>query len=378
MPTHYTRIVLNERPPGDIDSKTFRSEKVPYSKVKVGDDQVLVQVTWLSLDPAMRGWLRVRPVMLVTSTSLSLAQDERSYLPPVQIGETMRAGGLGVVVDKGKNVNFKIGQLVSGSETFILNQKLLLILHACAGTFGWTEYAIVNGKDAEPIDTPQGLLEIDYLNNLGMAGLTAYFGLKDIGQVKAGETLVVSGAAGAVGSMVCQLGLRAGAKVYAIAGSQDKCEWLEKEIGVTKAINYKGPSFRQDFREIGYLDVYFDNVGGDILDMCLSRLNRNARIVLCGAISAYNSVGKPKGIQNYLTLISQRAKIQGFIVFDYVKRYPEAIAEISQGLRDGSIKRKFHIVEGLENAPSALPLLFSGGNTGKLVVKVAEPLQTKL
>ncbi|KAJ3744415.1 hypothetical protein DFH05DRAFT_1186778 [Lentinula detonsa] len=343
MPTHYTRIVLNERPPGDIDSKTFRSEKVPYSKVKVGDDQVLVQVTWLSLDPAMRGWLR----------------DERSYLPPVQIGETMRAGGLGVIVDKGRNVKSKIGQLVSG-------------------TFGWTEYAVVNEKDTEAIDAPQGLLEIDYLNNLGMAGLTAYFGLKDIGQVKAGETLVVSGAAGAVGSMVCQLGLRAGAKVYGIAGSQDKCEWLEKEIGVTKAINYKGPSFRQDFRDIGYLDVYFDNVGGDILDMCLSRLNRNARIVLCGAISAYNSVGKPKGIQNYLTLISQRAKIQGFIVFDYVKRYPEAIAEISQGLRDGSIKRKFHIVEGLENAPSALPLLFSGGNTGKLVVKVAEPLQTKL
>ncbi|KAJ3915900.1 hypothetical protein F5877DRAFT_92038 [Lentinula edodes] len=330
MPSHYTRIVLNERPPGDIDSKTFRSEKASYSELKVGDDQVLVQVTWLSLDPAMRGWLR----------------DERSYLPPVQIGETMRAAGLGVVVNKGRDVKLKIGQLVSG-------------------TFGWTEYAVVREKDAEVINVSEGILDIDYLNNLGMAGLTAYFGLKDIGQVKAGETLVVSGAAGAVGSMVCQLGLRAGAKVYGIAGSQDKCEWLEKEIGVTKAINYKSPSFRKDFKNIGYLDVYFDNVGGDILDMCLSRLNRNARIVLCGTSQKY-SVGKPKGLQNYLTLISQRAKIEGFIVFDYAKRYPEAIAEMSQGLRDGTIKRKFHIVEGLENAPSALPLLFTGGNTGKL------------
>ncbi|KAJ4472719.1 hypothetical protein C8R41DRAFT_849556 [Lentinula lateritia] len=343
MPSYYTRIVLNERPPGDIDSKTFRSEKASYSELKVGDDQVLVQVTWLSLDPAMRGWLR----------------DERSYLPPVQIGETMRAGGLGVVVNKGRDVKLKIGQLVSG-------------------TFGWTEYAVVREKDAEAINVSKGIFDIDHLNTLGMAGFTAYFGLKDIGQVKAGETLVVSGAAGAVGSMVCQLGLRAGAKVYGIAGSQDKCEWLEKEIGVTKAINYKSPSFREDFKTIGYLDVYFDNVGGDILDMCLSRLNRNARIVLCGAISAYNSVGKPKGIQNYLTLISQRAKIEGFIVFDYAKRYPEAIAEMSQGLRDGTIKRKFHIVEGLENAPSALPLLFTGGNTGKLVVKVNESLKTKL
>ncbi|KAJ3967404.1 hypothetical protein EV361DRAFT_494873 [Lentinula raphanica] len=343
MPSHYTRIVLNDRPEGDINSSTFRSEKVSFTGLQVGDDQVLVQVTWLSLDPAMRGWLR----------------DVRSYVPPVQIGETMRAGGLGIVVRKGKNVKLNIGQLVSG-------------------TLGWTEYAIVNAKDVESITVPQGLLDIDYLNNLGMAGLTAYFGLKDVGQIKAGETLVVSGAAGAVGSMACQLGLRAGAKVYGIAGSQDKCEWLEKEIGVTKALNYKSSSFQKDFRDIGYLDVYFDNVGGDILDMCLIRLNRNARIVLCGAISAYNSVGRPKGIQNYQTLISQRARIEGFIVFDYAKRYPEAIAEMSQGLRDGSIKRKFHIVEGLENAPSALPLLFNGGNTGKLVVKVAEPLKTKL
>ncbi|KAJ3864111.1 hypothetical protein EV359DRAFT_73219 [Lentinula novae-zelandiae] len=290
MPSQCTRIVLNERPPGDIDSKTFRSEKASYSELKVGDDQVLVQVTWLSLDPAMHGWLRGRILW-----SIYIHFSDYS--------------GLGVVVNKGRDVKLKcklkIGQLVSG-------------------TFGWTEYAVVREKDAEAINVSEGILDIDYLNNLGMAGLTAYFGLEDIGQVKAGET-------GAVGSMICQLGLRAGAKVYGIAGSPDKCEWLEKEIGVTKAINYKSPSFRKEFKTIGYLDVC------DILDMCLSRLNRNARIVLC------DSVGKPKGIQNYLTLISQRAKIEDFIVL-----------------------ARRHIVGGLENAPSALPLLFTGGNTGKL------------
>ncbi|KAJ3936296.1 MAG: hypothetical protein NXY57DRAFT_1046192 [Lentinula lateritia] len=311
MPSHYTRIVLNERPPGDMDSRTFRSEKASYSELKVGDDQVLVQVTWLSLDPAMHGWLRGRILWSIYAHFSD---------------SSMRAGGLGVIVNKGRDVKLKIGQLVSG-------------------TFGWTEYAVVREKDAEAINVSEGVLDIDYSNNLGMAGLSAYFGLEDIGQVKAGETLVVSGAAGAVGSMICQLGLRAGAKVH--------------EIGVMKAINYKSPSFRKELKTTGYLDVYFDNVAGDILEMCSSRLNRNARIVLC------DSVGKPKGIQNYLTLISQ-AKIEDFIVFDYARRYPEAIAEMSQGLRDGTIKRKFHIVEGLENAPSALLLLFTGGNTRKL------------
>jgi hypothetical protein len=202
-------------------------------------------------------------------------------------------------------------------------------------------------------------------------------GLKDVGKLKKGETLVVSGAAGSVGSLVCQLGKAAGAKVYAIAGSQDKCSWLEKELGVDKAFSYKSPSFRNDIKKMGYLDVFFDNVGGDILDLMMTRLNKGARIVLCGAISDYNSA-KPKGLQNYQTLISQRASIQGFIVFDYKSRYDEARRELAKGLSNGSIKRKFHVIEGgIERAPAAIPLLFSGGNTGKLIVRVADEEKSK-
>uniref|UniRef100_A0A0W0EY08 Enoyl reductase (ER) domain-containing protein n=1 Tax=Moniliophthora roreri TaxID=221103 RepID=A0A0W0EY08_MONRR len=339
MPSHYAAIVLNERPEADIIPSTFRKEHFPTSELKPKEGEVVLKILWLSLDPAMRGWLR----------------DQRSYLPPVQIGEVMRGGTLSVVIEKGPNTTLDVGTTV----------------------YGWREYAVVPEKILEKITTPPGAEMLDFINTLGSSGMTAYFGLHDVGKLKKGETLVVSGAAGSVGSIVCQLGKRAGAKVFAIAGSQDKCEWLENEIGVDKAFNYKSPTFRQDFKEIGYLDVFFDNVGGEILDMCLSRLNRGARIVLCGAISAYNSA-KPAGIHGYLSLISQRARIEGFIVFDYKDRYPEAIAEISKGLADGSIKRKFHVVEGLENAPAALPLLFNGGNTGKLVVKVSDLMKANL
>jgi len=202
--------------------------------------------------------------------------------------------------------------------------------------------------------------------------------LKHIGELKSGETLVVSGAAGAVGSLACQLGKKTGAKVIAIAGSDEKCSWLEKELGVDKAINYKSSSFKDDVKKhVGYLDVFFDNVGGDMLDLMLTRLNKNARIVLCGAISEYNAA-KPRGLSGYMSLISQRAKIQGFIVFDYAAEYPEAIKEMSKWLADGSVKRKFHIVQGLEKAPEALPMLYNGGNTGKLVIEVVPGGQPKL
>jgi len=297
----------------------------------------LVQVLWISLDPAMRSYVR----------------DARSYLPPVQIGETMRALGLCMVLKTGAKSKYKVGSYVSGAV-------------------GWTEYAVMKDNDLTELVVPPGAQLLDFLNILGSSGLTAYFGLKEVGKIKAGDTLVVSGAAGSVGAIVCQLGKQAGAKVYAIAGSQDKCEWLEKELGVDGALNYKSPTFHDDFKKIGYLDVFFDNVGGDILDFALTRLNKYARIVLCGAISQYNAV-KPRGLQSYLNLIAQRAKIEGFIVFDYHNEYPKAIEELGRGLADGSIKSKFHIVEGgIEEAPKALPMLFSGGNTGKLVVKVAE------
>ncbi|KAJ7773256.1 hypothetical protein B0H16DRAFT_1511664 [Mycena metata] len=339
---HYKRIVLNSRPEGDIEPTTFRTETLPLNNLKPGAGEVLVQVTWLSLDPAMRGYIR----------------DVRSYLPPVQIGETMRAQGLGVVVQAGSKSVHSVGQLVSGA-------------------FGWTEFAVMKDRHAEKITVPKGVQPLDFLNILGSSGLTAYFGLRDICQLKPGDKMVVSGAAGSVGSVACQLGKRAGATVYAIAGSQEKCEWLVKELGVDKAFNYKSPTFRKDFKEAGYIDAYFDNVGGDILDMVLTRLNKGARIALCGAISQYNAT-KPKGLQNYLTLISQRAKIQGFIILDYTTEFPAAIEEMGRAIADGSLKGKFHIVHGLEQAPVALPMLFTGGNTGKLVVKVSEEPRTKL
>ncbi|CDO70644.1 hypothetical protein BN946_scf184756.g10 [Trametes cinnabarina] len=334
-PSQYMRITLAERPKTTITSSTFKREVVPFD-LNPGPSEILVKARYVSIDPAMRGWLN----------------DARSYVPPVKIGEVMRAGGIAEVVEAGPGSAFKKGDIVFGS-------------------FGWAEYAVVQDKHAQKLQWP-GMDILDFLGPLGATGMTAYFGLLDVGKIQAGETLVVSGAAGATGSVVCQIGKKRGAKVYAIAGSADKCAWLEHEVGVDRAFNYKSATFYEDFRKhAGYLDVYFDNVGGDILNFMLTRLKQKARIVLCGAIADYNN-NKPKGLSSYTNLIAQRAKMEGFIVFDYAKRYPEAQRELAEMLREGSLKRKFHIVKGLENAPEALNLLFSGGNTGKLVVQVSE------
>ncbi|KAI6034821.1 hypothetical protein EDC04DRAFT_2202125 [Pisolithus marmoratus] len=360
MSDTYTHIVLRERPVADILPDTFETKTVSKDDLVPGPQQVVVRVIYVSLDPAMRGWLR----------------DARSYLPPMQIGEVMRATGLGVVVQVGTGSQFEEGDLVSGHV-------------------GWTEYAIMDDTKLRKITPPPGCTSIDFLNTLGLIGMTAYFGLHDIGKLKSGETLVVSAAAGAVGSLVCQLGKRAGARVIGIAGSPEKCAWVETELGVDKVLNYKSPTFNQDFKDaVGYLDVYFDNVGGEILDLALTRLNKHARIVLCGAISTYSQSfvdnyplltfgsdvpsdsATPYGLRNCVSLIAQSAKMEGFIVFNYASEYPRAIKELAMGLADGSIKRKFHIVEGLENAPKALPMLYSGTNNGKLIVKVSDEVDS--
>ncbi|KAJ3479719.1 hypothetical protein NLI96_g8860 [Meripilus lineatus] len=284
----------------------------------------------------MRGWL----------------DDRRGYMKPVQIGEVMRAGALGYVAKTGKGSKLSVGDLVYGG-------------------LGWREWGVYKEKEMRKIVVPKGVDPLDFLGPLGMTGMTAYFGLFDVGKIKAGDTLLVSGAAGATGSVVCQLGKIAGAKVIALAGTPEKCEWLEREVGVDKAVNYKSPNFRQEFKDaVGYIDVYFDNVGGEILDMALLRLKKNARIVLCDS--------RPYGITGYLNLISQTATMQGFLIFDYAERFPEAIQTLSNWLKEGRIKRKFHVVEGLDKAPEALPLLFTGGNTGKLVVKVGDYQRAKL
>jgi len=341
IPLQATEIVLSERPKdGPVTPTTFTKKSIPLANTLV-PGEVLIRVDWISLDPAMRGWLN----------------DRRSYIKPVQIGEKMRAAALGTVV-KTNGVKTKVGDVVRG-------------------VFGWCDYVIIQEKTLETI-IPKGLNELDFLGSLGMPGLTAYFGLLDVGKIQPGETLVVSGAAGAVGSVVCQIGKIKGARVIALAGSDDKVAWLENELGVDKGLNYKSPTFAEDFKKhVGYLDVYFDNVGGATLDLCLGRLNQGARIALCGAISAYNEA-KPRGLQGYLNLISQRAKIEGFIVFDYADRYNVAIREMAKWIDGGKLKRKFHIVEGLEKCPEYMNLLFSGGNTGKLVVKVSKDVQASL
>lgn len=344
FPSEATKVVLAERPKGNVDDSTFRTEKVPLASLSPSKPtEVLVRVDYVSMDPAMRGWLN----------------DTRSYIAPVQIGETMRAGGIGTVVKVHETESkFKIGDVVQGF-------------------FGWTNYALMDESRLTAINPPPGATALDYLGTLGSTALTAYFGLLDVGQLKSGDTCVVSGAAGAVGSVVCQIAKLKGAKVIAIAGSDEKCKWLETDLGVDKALNYKSTSFRDDFKKnVGYLDVYFDNVGGDILDLCLTRLNKGARIALCGAISDYNS--KPKGLTGYLSLISQRAKIEGFLVFDYASRYGEAQTELAQWLKEGKLKRRFHIEQGLEKCPKHLNGLFTGVNTGKMVVQISSMEPSRL
>jgi len=350
LPKFYTRIVLAERPEANITPTTFRKETVAFD-LKPGPGEVLVRVDWLSLDPAMRGWIKERA----------------TYVEPVRIGAVMRAMGLGAVIEAGEGCELRPGDIVTGLP-------------------GWTEYAVMKKEeiyqkitDGSGIGIPPGAQLLDFLGPFGISGgLTAYIGLVDVAKIKAGETLVVSGAAGHIGSLVCQIGKLYGAKVIGIAGTEDKCRWLRDDLKVDAALNYKSPSFREEFREtVGYLDVFFDNVGGEILDLAMSRLKQGARIALCGAISDYNAPRRPKGISNYMNLISQRAKIEGFVVSDYAARFPEALKELGKWISQGRIIRKYHIVEGLESAPESLPLLFTGGNTGKLVVRVSGP-QAKL
>ncbi|BGP57555.1 hypothetical protein JCM8202_002276 [Rhodotorula sphaerocarpa] len=344
LPASYSRVTLRERPRAAIDPKldgsgTFNYEKdVPLWKaeqLKAGE--AVVKVEWVSIDPAMRGWLN----------------PTRSYVPPVQIGAAMRAGAVG-----------RIALLPKGG-----GESKLQVGDWVIGTMSWGEYAKVPVKELQKIQTDEQIKPTYYLGALGMTGQTAYWGLHDVGKIKPGETVVVSGAAGAVGSVACQLAKIHGCRVVAIAGGADKCKWLREEIGIKEVLDYKDADFKKKFREVGYLDVYFDNVGGEMLDMCLTRLQKNARIALCGAISAYNDP-TPKGLQSYLNLISQRAKIEGFIVFDYADRYHLAAAEMARYVRSGELKLRETRAHGLDQCVEALVGIFQGKNTGKMLVKI--------
>jgi NADPH-dependent curcumin reductase CurA len=299
-------------------------------------NEVLVKVLYVSLDPAMRGWMT----------------DVRSYIKPVALGEVMRAGAAGQVIASNLP-QFAVGDYVTGG-------------------FGVQEYAISDGRDMVKVDPAVAPLPV-FLGALGMPGMTAYFGLLDIGQPKEGETVVVSGAAGAVGTVVGQIAKIKGCRAIGIAGGQDKCRWIVDELGFDAAIDYKhedvGAALKQHCPK--GVDVYFDNVGGDILDLVLARLARNARIVICGAISQYNNTTPVQGPRNYLSLLVNRAMMKGMVVFDYADRYHLAAREMAGWMAQGRLKARTDVSVGLENFPETLLKLFRGENTGKLVLKIA-------
>jgi len=333
------QIRLAARPVGLPTADNWQFTTEPVAEPEAGG--VLVKTQALSLDPAMRGWMN----------------EGKSYIPPVGIGEVMRAGGIGTVVAS-KNPAFAVGDTVSA-------------------TLGVQQYCLI----AEAGIRRHGLFKIDprlgtpmqWLNVLGMPGMTAYFGLMDVGQPKAGETVVVSGAAGAVGQTVGQLAKARGLRAVGIAGGPAKCEWVVKELGFDACIDYKAGPVKDGLKQHcpQGVDIYFDNVGGEILDAVLTRINRHARIVICGAISQYNNTTPVKGPANYLSLLVNRARMEGMVVFDYADRYPVAVAELGALLQAGRIKSREDVVTGLDNFPQALLKLFSGENFGKLVLQVA-------
>ena len=300
---------------------------------------ILVQALYLSLDPAMRGWMN----------------EGKSYIAPVQIGEVMRAGGIGKVIAS-RHPGFAAGDLVSAS---------LGVQHYRAFSPGELQRGVAK------IDTRLGTPS-QWLNVLGMPGMTGYFGLMDIGQPKQGDVVVVSGAAGAVGQTVGQLAKIKGCRVVGIAGGPAKCEWVVQELGFDACIDYKNGDVREGLKTHcpDGVDIYFDNVGGEILDHVLACLRRHARIIICGAISQYNATSTVQGPKNYLSLLVNRARMEGMVVFDYVDRYPQAIAELSGYLADGRMRSREDVVVGLETFPDSLAKLFTGENFGKLVLKV--------
>ncbi len=302
-----------------------------------GPGQILIKVLYISLDPAMRGWMN----------------EGKSYVPPVGIGEVMRAGALGRVIAS-QNPGYAVGDHV-------------------LGMLGMQEYALSEGKGLNKVDPKLAPLPV-YLGTLGMPGMTAYFGLLDVAALKSGDTVVVSGAAGAVGMPVGQIAKIKGCRVVGIAGGPEKCQYVVNELGFDACIDYKNEDVKEALKQHcpKGVDVYFDNVGGDILDTVLTQINRGARIAICGAISQYNSTTGTKGPSNYMSLLVNRARMEGFLVFDFAARYGEAAREMAGWMVQGKLKSREDVVPGLETFPETFLKLFKGENFGKLVIKVAD------
>jgi NADPH-dependent curcumin reductase CurA len=336
------KIILASRPSGMATVDDFKI--VDAEMPRPADGEVLVKTLYLSVDPYMRGRMN----------------EGKSYVAPFELNEVITGGVVGEVVES-RSGNFQAGDIVTGH-------------------LGWQLYSVAKGEQG----TPAALTKIDpalapvtnALGILGMPGLTAYFGLLDIGRPAGGETVVVSGAAGAVGMVVCQLAKIKGCRVVGIAGSDEKNKYLTAELGVDATINYKTSSdLKQSLRDAcpDGVDVYFDNVGGDISDGVLTRINHGARIVICGQISLYNLERMDVGLRPQLALLVNSALMQGFIVSDYAARFAEGVGQLGRWLAEGKLKNAENIVEGFENAPRAFLGLFAGENTGKQLVRVAEP-----
>ena len=328
----YKAIKLVKRPALEITPDVF--EVVTLETPELGDGQILLKQTHMSLDPAMRGWM---------------SADRGSYIPPVELGDIMRSSGVATVVES-KNDNFAEGDQV-------------------AGLIGWTEYAVSDGTRLNKL--PPGVSPEAVLCVLALPGLTAWQGLMNIGKPKAGETLVVSGAAGSVGSMVGQLGKAEGCRVIGTAGSDEKCHWLTDELGFDAAINYKSDDLAKSIADAtpDGVDLYFENTGGAVQHIVFHRMNAHGRIVVCGMIADYNT-DRPSPGPNWLNIVRKRLTITGFTMPDHWDQVPDMMQKLAVYLAEGKLKFRAHKLEGLESAVEGINLLFSGGNKGKLMVEL--------
>jgi len=328
----YTAITLVKRPTLTITPDLF--EVVKLETPKLADGQFLVKQTHMSLDPAMKGWMM---------------EDRNSYIPPVELGDVMRSSGVGEVVES-KNPDFAVGDRV-------------------VGMMGWTEYAVSTGTGLQKL--PEGIPAEAVLCVLSLPGLTAYQGLMNIARPKRGETLVVSGAAGSVGSMVGQIAKAEGLRVVGTAGADEKCRWLEDELGFDKAINYKSDDLAKQIKDAtpDGVDIYFENTGGPVQHITFARMNAHGRIVVCGMIADYNT-DKPSPGPNWINMIRRRLTITGFAMPDHWGEVPAMTEKLLAYFTAGKLKYRAHKLQGLESAIEGINLLFTGGNTGKLMVEL--------
>lgn len=329
-----TQLILKKRPIGmpEADTWSFQNLSIPEPQ----EGEILIQHHYISLDPAMRGWIN----------------EGKSYIEPVKLNTVMRAGVIGKVIKANNHPTFKVGDCLSGWG-------------------GVQQYSVTNGENWYKVDDTLAPMTT-YLGTLGMTGMTAFFGIQDVGKIKQGDTVLISGAAGAVGSVAGQIAKLKGCTVVGIAGGKAKCDYLINELGFDNAIDYKSENVMLSLRDKcpNGIDVFFDNVGGEMLDAALVHLRRHARIVICGAISQYNNTSRVKGPNNYLSLLVNRATMQGMVVFDYADRYAEAAQQMAQWMQQGKLKSKEDVYEGIENFYETFKRLFSGDKQGKLILKV--------